>query len=126
MLTKTQEMDGLWAEQTAQFGAKDASVAKLFRDGNYAMFIHWELYSNLAGLVSQLRSPSRPGYCAASWGEFKRQASKLENHKSLRDSRNYLKHFQPTEVVITCARNDGSQDIRKTGARLQTNCHRSG
>lgn len=44
-----QEMDSLWGEKTVQFGAKDTSAAKLFRDGNYAMFIHWGLYSNLAG-----------------------------------------------------------------------------
>ena len=44
-----QKMDRLWGEQAAQFGAKDASAAKLFRDGNYAMFIHWGLYSNLGG-----------------------------------------------------------------------------
>ena len=45
----SQEMDSLWGEQTAQLGAKDSTSVELFRDGNYAMFIHWGLYSNLAG-----------------------------------------------------------------------------
>ena len=43
------EMDRLWGNQSAQLGVKEKTSVKLFRDGNYAMFIHWGLYSNLAG-----------------------------------------------------------------------------
>lgn len=39
----------MWGDQAAQFGAQDSPSSKLFRDGNYAMFIHWGIYSKHAG-----------------------------------------------------------------------------
>lgn len=38
-------------EAIASLRAGDATPLELFRDGNYAMFIHWGLYSNLANRV---------------------------------------------------------------------------
>lgn len=41
------EMNKMWGEQKA--GISDGSErGKIFSDGNYAMFIHWGLYANLA------------------------------------------------------------------------------
>jgi alpha-L-fucosidase len=47
--TQEQErMDEMWGSTELQRKDAEAQRGKLFRDGNYAMFIHWGLYSNLA------------------------------------------------------------------------------
>ncbi|QDU88867.1 Alpha-L-fucosidase [Pirellulimonas nuda] len=44
-----ESMDKMWGEQSAEGGDVNSRSLGLFRDGNYAMFIHWGLYSNYAG-----------------------------------------------------------------------------
>ena len=46
-----QEMDKLWGESVVKLRPEDASRGQLFADGNYAMFIHWGLYSLLGNKV---------------------------------------------------------------------------
>ncbi len=46
-----QEMDRLWGSSVVKLRAEDANRGQLFSEGNYAMFIHWGLYSNLANKV---------------------------------------------------------------------------
>ena len=46
-----QEMDRLWGAGVVKLRAEDAKQGQLFSEGNYAMFIHWGLYSNLANKV---------------------------------------------------------------------------
>jgi len=45
------DMDKLWGESVVKLRAEDAKRGQLFADGNYAMFIHWGLYSQLANKV---------------------------------------------------------------------------
>lgn len=45
------EMDALWGESTVKLRAENAERGELFDEGNYAMFIHWGLYSQLANKV---------------------------------------------------------------------------
>ena len=47
----SQEMDRMWGESMVKLRAGDARRGQLFADGNYAMFIHWGLYSQLANKV---------------------------------------------------------------------------
>jgi len=42
-----QKMNEMWGDQVVKLTAQTAGQGQLFRDGNYAMFIHWGLYSNL-------------------------------------------------------------------------------
>ena len=42
-------MDEMWGASTAAVDALKAGRGKLFDEGNYAMFIHWGLYSHLGG-----------------------------------------------------------------------------
>ncbi|MDX2431776.1 MAG: alpha-L-fucosidase [Bacteroides sp.] len=42
-------MDKMWGESTVTIDALKAGRGKLFDQGNYAMFIHWGLYSHLGG-----------------------------------------------------------------------------
>ena len=46
-----QEMDKQWGERGVKLRADDAERGQLFDEGNYAMFIHWGLYSQLANKV---------------------------------------------------------------------------
>ncbi|MGB2266777.1 MAG: alpha-L-fucosidase, partial [Akkermansiaceae bacterium] len=46
-----EKMDDLWGESVVKLRAADAKRGQLFDDGNYAMFIHWGLYSNLGNKV---------------------------------------------------------------------------
>ncbi|MDF7799545.1 alpha-L-fucosidase [Pontiellaceae bacterium B1224] len=43
-----ENMDEMWGETTVKLRAENAERGELFDEGNYAMFIHWGLYSQLA------------------------------------------------------------------------------
>ena len=45
---KGKGMDEMWGEQSSLGTDAPASRTALFDEGNYAMFIHWGLYSNIA------------------------------------------------------------------------------
>ena len=47
---QAQPMDQMWGEQVMALKAVDAERGQLFEEGNYAMFIHWGLYSNIGNL----------------------------------------------------------------------------
>ena len=49
-LSFCQGMDQMWGERVMRLKAADAQRGQLFEEGNYAMFIHWGLYSNLGNL----------------------------------------------------------------------------
>ena len=44
-------MEEMWGESTVKLRAENAERGQLFEEGNYAMFIHWGLYSQLANQV---------------------------------------------------------------------------
>lgn len=46
-----QGMDEMWGEAVVKLRAENAKRGELFANGNYAMFIHWGLYSQLANKV---------------------------------------------------------------------------
>ncbi|WP_186776112.1 alpha-L-fucosidase [Rubripirellula reticaptiva] len=46
-----QEMEKMWGEQVIKLRAENAERGQLFSEGNYAMFIHWGLYSLLGNEV---------------------------------------------------------------------------
>ena len=43
-------MDQMWGESVVRLDTSNATRGQLFRDGNYAMFIHWGLFSQLGGV----------------------------------------------------------------------------
>ncbi len=47
----SQEMDKMWGERVVKLRAENAGRGQLLDEGNYAMFIHWGLYSQLANNV---------------------------------------------------------------------------
>ena len=46
-----QGMEEMWGEDVVKLRAENAERGQLFDEGNYAMFIHWGLYSQLANKV---------------------------------------------------------------------------
>ena len=50
-VAQAEEMDKMWGDSMVKLRAADAKRGQLFEDGNYAMFIHWGLYSNLGNKV---------------------------------------------------------------------------
>ena len=48
--TDAQQMDEMWGKQVMSLKAADAERGQLFEQGNYAMFIHWGLYSHIGNL----------------------------------------------------------------------------
>ncbi|WP_404306111.1 alpha-L-fucosidase [Neorhodopirellula lusitana] len=50
-IARAEEMDAMWGESTVKLRAENAERGELFDEGNYAMFIHWGLYSQLANQV---------------------------------------------------------------------------
>ena len=55
-------MDGLWGARVVKLRAEDAKRGQLFDQGNYAMFIHWGLYSQLGNKVD-----GEPYYGIGEW-----------------------------------------------------------
>jgi len=45
-----QQMDKMWGERVMKLKAADAERGQLLEEGNYAMFIHWGLYSHIGNL----------------------------------------------------------------------------
>jgi alpha-L-fucosidase len=45
---KDQKMDEMWGNQDKIGNIDMSSKTNLFDDGNYSMFIHWGIYSNIA------------------------------------------------------------------------------
>lgn len=46
-----QDMEKMWGESVVKLRAENADRGQLFDEGNYAMFIHWGVYSQLANKV---------------------------------------------------------------------------
>lgn len=75
----SEEMNELWGEQTAKLRAENAKRGQLFNDGNYAMFVHWGLYSNLANEVG-----GKTYYGIGEWIMSKHMANiPVEDYKKL-------------------------------------------
>ena len=49
---QSQEMDKMWGESVVKLRADNAKRGQLFDQGNYAMFVHWGLYSQLGNKVN--------------------------------------------------------------------------
>jgi alpha-L-fucosidase len=67
---ESQKMDEMWGDQKEIAGANYSSKTALFDDGNYSMFIHWGIYSNIAnkwkdttyyGISEWIKHPRRAG-----------------------------------------------------------------
>ena len=100
-----QEMDKMWGEQVRTLKAVDAERGQLFEQGNYAMFIHWGLYSHIGNLYK-----GKTYYGIGEWIMNGRMANiPVEEYKAL------ASEFNPTkfdaEEIAKLARDAGMKYI---------------
>ncbi len=80
-------MEEMWGETSVTGDALKSGKAKLFDEGNYGMFIHWGLFSNLGGVWED-----KTYYGIGEWLMSKRVAN-----ISPKEYMETAKTFNPTE-----------------------------
>lgn len=100
-----ERMDQLWGEQESAVVGSDSVRGELFRNGNYAMFIHWGLYSNIAN-----RYQGKTYYGISEWIMSSSRANiPVEEYKRL------AKDFNPVdfnaEAIVQLAKKAGMKYI---------------
>ncbi|QDV87241.1 Alpha-L-fucosidase [Stieleria magnilauensis] len=109
-----ESMDKLWGDRVVKLRAENAERGQLFDEGNYAMFIHWGLYSQLGNKVD-----GKTYYGIGEWIMNPRMAGiPVEKYKQLAGTFNPVK-FDAGEIariakdagmkyiVITAKHHDG-------------------
>ena len=87
-------MDEMWGQSVVKLRAENAHRGQLFSDGNYAMFIHWGLYSNLANKVD-----GKTYYGIGEWIMHQRRAGiPVAEYKKLAEEFNPTK-FNALEIA---------------------------
>ncbi len=105
-VARTQEsMDKLWGDRVVKLRAQNAERGQLFDEGNYAMFIHWGLYSLLGNEVE-----GKTYYGIGEWIMNPRMAGiPVEKYKQLAGE------FNPTEFdankIVGIAKDAGMKYI---------------
>jgi len=100
-----QEMDKTWGEQVRTLKAVDAERGQLFEQGNYAMFIHWGLYSHIGNLYK-----GKTYYGIGEWIMNRRMANiPAEEYKALASEFNPIKF--DAEEIAKLARDAGMKYI---------------
>ncbi len=100
-----QDMDELWSNSVVKLRAQDAKRGQLFDQGNYAMFIHWGLYAQLANKVDD-----KTYYGIGEWIMNPRMAGiPVEEYKKL------AKDFNPekfdAKAIVKIAKDAGMKYI---------------
>ncbi len=90
----SQEMDKMWGDRVVKLRADNAKRGQLFDEGNYAMFIHWGLYSQLGNKVD-----GKTFYGIGEWIMNKRMADiPVEDYKKLAATFNPV-NFDAQEIA---------------------------
>lgn len=100
-----QDMKEMWGESTVKLRAQDAERGQLFDEGNYAMFIHWGIYSQLGNQYD-----GKTYYGIGEWMMHKNMAGiPLNDYKQL------AKTFNPekfdAEAIVNVAKEAGMKYI---------------
>ena len=107
-------MDKMWGESTVKLRAENADRGQLFNDGNYAMFIHWGLYSQLGnkvgdktyyGIGEWIMNPRMAGIPVA---EYKKLAKTFNPQKfDAKAIAKLAKNAGMKYIIITAKHHDG-------------------
>ena len=107
-------MDNLWGDSVVKLRAENAQRGQLFDEGNYAMFIHWGLYSLLGnevdgktyyGIGEWIMNPRMAGIPAA---QYKQLAGKFNPAKfDAKEIARIAKDAGMKYIVITAKHHDG-------------------
>ena len=89
-----QEMDAMWGVRVMKLTASDAERGQLLEEGNYAMFVHWGLYSHIGNLYK-----GKSYYGIGEWIMNRNMADiPVEEYKSLAAEFNPVK-FDADEIA---------------------------
>ncbi len=100
-----QQMDEMWGQQVMKLKAVDAERGQLFEQGNYAMFIHWGLYSHIGNLYK-----GKTYYGIGEWIMNRRMANiPVEEYKALAGEFNPVKF--DADGIARLARDAGMKYI---------------
>ncbi len=99
------EMDQQWGEQVAKLRAADSKRGQLFDEGNYAMFIHWGLYSHIAN-----KYKGKTFYGIGEWIMHQRMADiPVDDYQAI------AKQFNPTkfdaDAIVKLAKDAGMKYV---------------
>ncbi len=87
-----QNMDEMWGEAVVKLRAEKAQRGQLLTEGNYAMFIHWGLYSHIGNLYN-----GKSYYGIGEWIMNKNMANiPVDEYKAL------AKEFNPVKLDADC------------------------
>lgn len=101
----SQDMEKMWGESVVKLRAENAERGQLLDDGNYAMFIHWGLYSQLANKVD-----GKTYYGIGEWIMNKRMAGiPVEQYKRLAGTFN--PHKFDAKAIAQLAKDAGMKYI---------------
>jgi len=82
-----EDMDSMWGSSVVNLRSEDAERGQFFSDGNYAMFIHWGVYSHLGNKVD-----GKTYYGIGEWIMHNRMAGiPIERYKAI------AKEFNPAK-----------------------------
>ncbi|NDV62076.1 alpha-L-fucosidase [Puniceicoccales bacterium CK1056] len=98
-------MDAMWGDSTVKLRAENSARGQLFEEGNYAMFIHWGLYSHLGNKVN-----GKTYYGIGEWIMSDRMAGiPIGDYKQLAEEFNPL-NFD-AEAIVQLAKDAGMKYI---------------
>lgn len=101
----SQEMDKMWGERVVKLRAENAERGQLLDEGNYAMFIHWGLYSQLANKVE-----GKTYYGIGEWIMHSRMAGiPVDKYKELAGTFNPVKF--DAKAIASLAKDAGMKYI---------------
>lgn len=104
-LLSGQQMNTEWGEQVLKLRSADAERGQLFNDGNYAMFIHWGLYSHLGN-----RYQGKTYYGIGEWiMNFNMADIPVDEYKAIAGEFNPV-HFDP-EAIAKLAKDAGMKYV---------------
>jgi len=98
-------MDEAWGEQVVKLRADNSDRGQLFNEGNYAMFIHWGLYSQLAN-----KYQGKTAYGIGEWIMHERMADiTVEDYMAVAND------FNPTQfdadAIVKLAKDAGMKYV---------------
>lgn len=101
----SQDMDRMWGEPVMRLRATDAQRGQLFEQGNYAMFIHWGLYSHIGNQYK-----GKTYYGIGEWIMHKRMAGiPIDEYQALAGEFNPVKF--DANAIARLARDAGMKYI---------------
>lgn len=101
----TTSMDEMWGNQAEITTIEENQRTALFADGNYAMFIHWGLYSNIAN-----KWEGKTYYGISEWIMSKRRAD-IAPEVYMAEAKNFNPQGFDAEAIVKLAKDAGMKYV---------------